>query len=440
MNSKIRYLAILAILPLLTVVLTSNYFEADAAKSQGNNAPGRVGANSYGSANSHIVCGDVLCKNYPGGHDGYVKDTREGSKSTPESETSQNMSESSQEESMPKMEKEMTNEKTMEHTAPGSVLKLSRANVPATIPLHIGWYDGKDVYYIITDSSEKNHAETITKSQGWKVELAPLLAKSPKDALSTSYMFTNGVQGKGIHGFQGEVFTSTPAQLDKYSALTAHVHVTWNENQIPSVLKSESEILQAEKDGKITLTPVEVVINMPQIMWPDGQMKVREDKNLTDETEYGGAQILDIDTDNMTVTFVAHRGWGGPDGKTIYYIVTDATPTGPADMMGVVYTTKNAKLIANAAAVDLFQFMNGIKGTGPLGFQPGISPAALGDANYSPMWRIYMIGWKDPSSAVLLETKGDIDYYKAQGLIDINIARPMNADHIVNCPFIDPFQ
>ena len=108
--------------------------------------------------------------------------------------------------------------------------------------------------------------------------------------------------------------------------------------------------------------------------------------------------------------------------------------------MGVVYTTKNAKLIANAAAVDLFQFMNGIKGTGPLGFQPGISPAALGDANYSPMWRIYMIGWKDPSSAVLLETKGDIDYYKAQGLIDINIARPMNADHIVNCPFIDPFQ
>ena len=32
----------------------------------------------------------------------------------------------------------------------------------------------------------------------------------------------------------------------------------------------------------------------------------------------------------MTVTFVAHRGWGH-DGRTIYYIVTDATPSGPAE-------------------------------------------------------------------------------------------------------------
>ena len=75
-------------------------------------------------------------------------------------------------------------------------------------------------------------------------------------------------------------------------------------------------------------------------------------------------------------------------------------------MMGVVDDPKNAKLIANAAAVDLFQFMNGIKGTDPMGFQAGIGASALGDSNYSPMWRIYMIGWKDPSSAALLETTG----------------------------------
>jgi hypothetical protein len=40
-------------------------------------------------------------------------------------------------------------------------------------------------------------------------------------------------------------------------------------------------------------------------------------------------QVLNIDTSKMTVTFVAHVGWG-PDGKTIYYIVTDATPEMPA--------------------------------------------------------------------------------------------------------------
>ena len=44
---------------------------------------------------------------------------------------------------------------------------------------------------------------------------------------------------------------------------------------------------------------------MPQIVWPDGQMLVKEDKTLTDTTPYGGGQVLDIDLEEMTVTFIA---------------------------------------------------------------------------------------------------------------------------------------
>jgi hypothetical protein len=84
--------------------------------------------------------------------------------------------------------------------------------------------------------------------------------------------------------------------------------------------------------------------------------------------------------------------------------------------------------------------MNGIKGTGPMGFQPGIAVGAPGDENYSPMWRISMIGWKDPNNAALLETTSDITAYEKAGMIDVSLARPMDSDHIVNCPFIDPFQ
>jgi len=166
---------------------------------------------------------------------------------------------------------------------------------------------------------------------------------------------------------------------------------------------------------------------------------VKEDKTLTDETPYGGGQVTDIDTDEMTVTVIAHRGWG-PDGRTIYYIVTDATPSGPASMMGVTPAPTSASLIASSAAVDLFQFNSGIIGSGPLGFQAGIAASAPGDANYSPMWRIFMIGWEDPDNASLLETLGDINAFRDEGLITVNIARPMDSDHIVNCPFIDPFQ
>jgi len=321
----------------------------------------------------------------------------------------------------------------------GSVLRLSRANVPATIPLHQGFYDGGDVYYIITDSSDPTHAEIITENQGWQVELAPLLKNAPNDALSKTYMFTNGIEGNGVHGYQGEVFTSTPAQTDVYSALTSHVHVTWNDDSTPRVLDSDAMIMKAVDNGEITLTEVKVVLNMPQIIWPEGQMMVKEDKTLTDDQPYGGGQVLDIDTEEMTVTFIAHRGWG-PDGRTIYYIVTDATPGGPAGMMGVVSAPTSASLIANSAAVDLFQFKNGLIGSGPLGFQAGIAAAAPGDDNYSPMWRIFMTDWASPENAQLLETIDDLNAYREAGLIDIGIARPMDSDHIVNCPFIDPFQ
>ncbi|MDH3277190.1 MAG: hypothetical protein OEM21_03715 [Nitrosopumilus sp.] len=321
----------------------------------------------------------------------------------------------------------------------GSTLALSRANVPATIPMHQGFYNGEPVHFIITDSSDPTHAEIITENQGWQVELAPLLANAPETALSKTYMFTNGVPGDGVHGFQGEVFTSTPAQPDIYSALTSHVHVTWNESATPRTLDSDEMIMAAADAGEVTLTDVPVVLNMPQIVWPDGQMMVKEDKTLADNTPYGGGQVLDIDTEEMTVTFIAHRGWG-PDGRTIYYIVTDATPSGPAGMMGVVDAPTSASLIANSAAVDLFQFGNGITGSGPMGFQPGIAAGAPGDANYSPMWRIFMIAWENPDNAAVLETKGDIDAYQKAGLISVGLARPMDSDHIVNCPFIDPFQ
>ena len=415
MNKSLRYMALLAILPLFTLGLTAGYFEdASALKSKG------VETSKYGSATN--VCGLQLCSEIPGGKDAWKSE----------------QSQSSSVESASGEDEESTAQ-SFDESDLGSVLRLSRANVPATIPMHQGYYNGEPVYFIITDSSDQTHADIISENQGWKVELAPLLERAPDAALSRTYMFTNGIDGDGVHGYQGEVFTSTPAQPETYSALTSHVHVTWNDGQQPRVLDSEEMIMSAVDSDEVSLNEVPVVLNMPQIVWPGGQMMVKEDKTLTDDQPYGGGQVLDIDTEEMTVTFIAHRGWG-PDGRTIYYIVTDATPSGPAGMMGVVDAPTSANLIANAAAVDLFQFRNGLEGSGPLGFQAGIAAGAPGDANYSPMWRIFMIGWDDPSSAKLLETIGDINAYQDAGLIDIGIARPMDSDHIVNCPFIDPFQ
>ena len=427
MNKSLRYIALLAILPLFTAGMTTDYFsDAEALKSQG------TGTSQYGSSTG--ICGLDLCSNYPGGKAAWESDL--GRTSIPVAPVEKHMEEKHMEEKH--MGETMEDSEDLTEADLGSVLRLSRANVPATIPMHQGYYDGEDVYYIITDSSDPTHADVITAQQGWQVELAPLLKNTPEEALSKVYLFTNGIEGDGIHGYQGQVFTSTPAQAEVYSALTSHVHVMWNEGATSRVLDSEAMIMESVENNEITLTEVDVVLNMPQIIWPDGQMMVK-DVTLTDTTPYGGGQVLDIDTEEMNVTFIAHRGWG-PDGRTIYYIVTDATPSGPAGMMGVVSSPTSASLIANSAAVDLYQFKNGLTGIGPLGFQPGIAAGAPGDANYSPMWRIFMIGWDSPENAQLLETIDDMNAYREAGLIDIGIARPMDSDHIVNCPFIDPFQ
>ena len=318
-------------------------------------------------------------------------------------------------------------------------LLLSRTNVPAVIPMHKGIYEGNEILYIITDGSDENYAETLTKKQGWKVELAPALANTPESVLQKLFVFKNGIKGDGIYGFQNDVFSSTPSQESEYSALNSVIEVTWKMGQKQVIFNSVNDIIEAAESGRVELNETKIVLNTPQIVWPDGQMLVRSDPEITDYMSYDGGQIVEINKEDMTVTFVAHRGWG-PDGKTIYYIVTDATPSGPAQTMGVVSSPSSANLIAHSAAVDLFQFKNGIKGSGPLGFQAGIAGASLNDAHYSPMWRIYLVEWNDAESAKILETKSDINSFHTDNLLSVSIARPANSDHIINCPFIDPFQ
>ncbi len=316
---------------------------------------------------------------------------------------------------------------------------LSKTNVPVQIPMHKGIFNSNSTFYIITDSSDKDLAEKITKKQGWKVELAPPLSNAPESALQKIFVFTNGVAGDGIYGYQSNVFSSTPAQEKEYSPLSSVIEVSWKKGQNKIIFESAEEILKAEEGKRIDLKETGIVINTPQIIWPQGQMVIRDDQPITDDSPYIGGQITEINQEDMTVTFIAHRGWG-PDGRTIYYIVTDATPSGPAEMMGVPYAPVSSELITNSAAVDLFQFQNGIKGSGPMGFQPGIASAALGDDTYSPIWRIYNVEWNNSQNAKILETRFDIDSASEEDLLTVSIARPMNSDHLVNCPFIDPFQ
>jgi len=327
----------------------------------------------------------------------------------------------------------------MQHYADSAItqssLKLSSASVTAKIPLHLGFFNTSPVYYIITDTNDKKSATVISEKQKWKVGNSPTLSNLPKESLGKVYLFDNGIMGNGTNGFQNDVFSSTPAQ-DQYTPLRSVIHVIWNTGNATKILDSDKKILDANMTGKVKLNNIGIIINMPQIMWPGGQMSVREDKNL-EQKLFEGGQILDIDTNNMVVTFVAHRSWG-PDGKTIYYIVTDATTEGPAKMMGVTNTPSLTSL--SPAFIDFFQFTNGLTGTGPFGFQPGISSASPGYDTYGPLCKISLVSWNHPTQAKLLENMEDINTKKSAGEITVQPAKVLDSNYILDCPFIDPFQ
>ena len=146
---------------------------------------------------------------------------------------------------------------------------------------------------------------------------------------------------------------------------------------------------------------------------------------------YGRAQVLNTDIKKMQVTFVGHRGFA-PDGSTIYYIATDASVKKVADALGVIYTNKTGAALLSGGSSDLYVFTNGIKGTGPMGFQASIASTNVGDTAYSPLWRIQATTWKDPSRAEFLTSVTQITSAAQAGKLTNNIAGV-----VVNCPIVN---
>lgn len=422
MTSKIRILGVLLILPLLSISAVTAFVDIPSANAltkrdyyvlndQHNTA-------SYGNS---MICGNHYCS--PGEF----------------SMMQQQLSQAQKGKIIPAMSMQghaMT-DKAMPMTQMGSgdmgaVLKLSNANLPLVIPLVKGLFEGKDVFYITTEASDNTIAGGLTKFTNFPVTFAPALGKTPPTSLANIYAFKNGVKGGGVLGFQPNVVDSIPGQSN-YSPLWKVNLVEWKDASTTTILGSEKEIMNAFDSGKLTITPTAIVVNCPIVQWggsmdgaiSPGHMKIRD--SITESGSYGSAQVLNIDTTKMQVTFVSHRGFA-PDGSTIYYIATDASQKGPADMLGIILANKTQNTISTSAASDLYQFSNGIKGSGPLGYQSGVGSTKEGDQYYSPMWRIQVVTWKDPTMATVLENSHDLSSKS-------DLTTTMEAGFIVNCPF-----
>lgn len=154
----------------------------------------------------------------------------------------------------------------------GDMGSMELEGAPTIPPVH-GFYEGEEILFIHTESSDREVADMLTGMMGSPVLVVPALADMPESALGAVYVFTNGVRPngpRGPFGFQPDVFDSVPGD-DAYTPLRLVSLATWRDEADAEVLRSAPEVQAALDDGRLSVDQPGVVVNMPFLRWPGGE-------------------------------------------------------------------------------------------------------------------------------------------------------------------------
>jgi hypothetical protein len=127
---------------------------------------------------------------------------------------------------------------------------------------------------------------------------------------------------------------------------------------------------------------------------------------------------------------------GYAKGQEIQFIHTEASDPQVAAMltrmMGPqVLVVPSLKEIPDRLLATVFVFGNGVKGEGPMGFQPDVFDSVPGDRAYTPLRRIVLVSWKDQRQARILRSAEEIRLAVQQGAVDLS-----TPDIVVNMPVL----
>jgi len=264
-----------------------------------------------------------------------------------------------------------------------------------TFRLHPVFFEGDRAYHIRTDSSDKIFANRVGLVH------VPKLAKAlAADATSEYYAFTNGTSG------QLPVISSVPGR-DDYTSAFRMIRATFTGAK--TVLNSIDQIRDAESSRRVRIERTNVVVNYPVVKWPGGELP----HDLQRTAYLGQGQLLKpVDVDRREVTFKLQQCFPGE-----WYIVTDTSAAPMAPMMRIAAAPKSGELTKAGATARILVFGNGIKGSGPMGFQPSIVDSLPGNPVWSPFWDHYTFTWVDGRKpGVVHDQKELLDREKAGDL------------------------
>lgn len=124
------------------------------------------------------------------------------------------------------------------------------------------------------------------------------------------------------------------------------------------------------------------------------------------------------------------------EGEVVYFSHTEASDPEIAEMLtdmmkSPVLLVPSLAEVPETALADVYVFENGVKGMGPLGFQPDVFDSPPGNQGYSPLRQIVLVNWNEESKA--RELKSVIEIADAESAGELITSR---TGVVVNMPFM----
>lgn len=124
------------------------------------------------------------------------------------------------------------------------------------------------------------------------------------------------------------------------------------------------------------------------------------------------------------------------EGQEVRFIHTEASDAATAQMLtdmmaSPVLVVPGLAGVPESALATVYVFTNGVAGMGPLGYQPDVFDNPPGSEGYSPLRRVHLVTWGDPTGATVLTSAADVRAALADGRLSEEIPGV-----VVNMPFV----
>ncbi|MBP7688098.1 MAG: hypothetical protein KA765_09325 [Thermoflexales bacterium] len=124
------------------------------------------------------------------------------------------------------------------------------------------------------------------------------------------------------------------------------------------------------------------------------------------------------------------------EGQEIFFMHTEVSDEGVAkiltDMMSSpVLVVPSLAKASDEMLANVYVFKNGLKGMGPLGFQPDVFDNPPGTAGYRPLRRLILVTWQDAQAARELKSLAEV-----QAALDKGELTAEQPGVVINMPFV----